>query len=178
MKKLIIILCAFCLSAVLGCATSKNDCPVYIANPNCKLVSFKGGSEPDGCNGIKWETKLSTLEGMKHTRTDPSHGGIEFYVRQDDAFKLEDGKHLMIQYGFLREKFYVGLISIRKPEELNVLKEAIFKKFGVGAKPFLNREEYLWVGKNVVMSLQYDEYLKLGTYYIRSESMVKKMAQN
>lgn len=178
MKKLLIILCAFSLAAVLGCATSKTDCPTYVTNPNCKLVSFKAGSEPDGCNGIKWETQLSTLAGMKHTRTDPSHGGIEFYVRQGDSFKLENGKQLMIQYGFLREKFYVGLITIREPEELNVLKEAVFKKFGVGAKPFLNREEYLWVGKNIVMSLSYDETLKLGAYYIRSESMVKKMAQN
>ena len=84
----------------------------------------------------------------------------------------------MIQYGFWREKFYVGLISIREPEELNVLKEAVFKKFGVGAKPFLNREEYLWVGKNIGHVFKYDESLKLGAYYIRSESMVKKMAQN
>jgi hypothetical protein len=118
------------------------------------------------------------LERMKHTRTDPAHGGIEFYVREGDAFKLENGKKLMIQYGFLREKFYVGLISIRGAEEWNALKEAVFNKFGGGAKPFINREEYLWVGKNVVMSLQYDENLKFGAYYIRSESMVKKMAQN
>jgi hypothetical protein len=162
----------------LGCATTKNDCPTYVINPSCKLVSFKGGSEPDGCNGIKWETQLSTLSGMKHTRTDPSHGGIEFYVRQGDSFKLENGKHLMIQYGFLKEKFYVGLITIREPEELTVLREAVFKKFGVGAKPFLNREEYLWVGKNVVMSIQYDPDLKLGSYYIRSESVAKQMARN
>jgi len=177
MKKLMTILCVFSLVAVFGCATSKNDCPVYVANPNCKLLSFMTGSEPDGCNGIKWETQLSTLQGMKHTRTDPSHGGIEFYVREGDAFKLENGKKLMIQYGFVREKFYVGLISIRQPEEFNVLKEAVFKKFGVGAKPFTNREEYLWVGKNVVMGLKYDDNLKFGDYYMRSESMVKKTAQ-
>ena len=70
------------------------------------------------------------------------------------------------------------MINTKEPEELNVLKDAVFKKFGVGAKPFMNQEEYLWVGKNVVMSLKYDENLKFGDYYIRSESMVKKMAQN
>jgi hypothetical protein len=172
-----VIVCALFLAAVLGCATSKTDCPAYVVNPNCKLVSFRAGVEPDGCNGIKWETKLSSLEGMKHTRTDPSHGGIEFYQKQGDTFKLENGKHLNIQYGFLREKFYVGLISMKEREEFNALKEAVFKKYGVGAKPFTNREEYLWVGKNVVMSLTYDENLKFGSYYIRSESMVKKTAQ-
>ena len=177
MRNLMMILCAFSLTAVLGCASTMNDSPVYIADPNCKLVSFKPGSEPDACNGVKWETQLSTLQGMKHVRTDPSHGGIEFYVRQGDAFKLENGKQLKIEYGFWKEKFYVGVITIREPDEWNVIKEAVFKKFGVGAKPFLNREEYLWVGKNIVMSLSYDENLKFGAYYMRSEAMEKKMAQ-
>jgi hypothetical protein len=178
MKKLMIILCAFFLAAVLGCATSKTDCPVYVTNPNCKLVSFKAGSEPEGYNGIKWETQLSTLERMKHSRTDPTHGGIKFYVREGDKFKLENGKHLMVEYGFWREKFYVAVVTIKTREELNALKEVVFRKFGEGAKPFVNREEYLWVGKNVVMGLQYDENLKFGNYYIRSDSMAKQMARN
>jgi hypothetical protein len=175
MKKLMIILCAFSLAAVFGCATSQ-DCPTYVANPNCKLVSFKAGSEPEGYSGIKWETQLSTLSGMKHSRTDPTHGGVEFYVREGDTFKLENGKLKPVQYGFWRQKFYVAVVTTKGPEEFNALKEAVFKKFGEGAKPFTNREEYLWVGKNAIMSLQYDDNSKFGTYYIRSESMAKKMA--
>ncbi len=177
MRKLMIILSAFSLAVVFGCATSKTDCPVYVANPNCKLVSFKPGAEPDGYNGIKWETKLSTLERMKHTRTDPTHGGIEFYVREGDTFKLENEKLKPVQYGFWREKFYVAVVSTKGPEEFNALKETVFKKFGEGSKPFANREEYLWVGKNVVMVLQYDENFKLGTYYIRYDSLAREMAK-
>jgi hypothetical protein len=177
MKKLIILLCAFSLAAGFGCATSKSDCPVYVANPNCKLVSFMTGSEPEGYNGIQWETKLSTLERMKHTRTDPTHGGIEFYVKEGDTFKLENGTQKPVQYGFWREKFYVAVVNTKGPEEWNALKDAVFKKFGVGAKPFVNREEYLWVGKNAVMALQYDENSKTGTFYIRSELVAKQMAK-
>ena len=177
MKKLIIILCAFSLAAVFGCATSP-DCPTYVANPNCKLVSFKAGTEPGGYNGIKWETKLSTLERMKHHRTDSSHGGIEFYIREGDTFKLENGKDKMVQFGFWREKFYVAVVSTKGPGEWNGLKETVFKKFGEGAKPFLNQEEYLWVGKNAAMTLRYDENSTLGTYYIRSESVAKQMERN
>jgi hypothetical protein len=176
MKNLMIILCAFSLVAVLGCATSK-DCPTYVANPTCKLVSFQPGSEPDGYNGIKWETQLSTLPGMKHSRTDPTHGGIEFYVREGDTFKLEDGKHKPVQYGFWREKFYVAVVSTKGPEEFNALKDAVFKKFGGGAKPFLNREEYLWEGKNVIMGVNYDDNSKFGLYYVRSKSLATKMTQ-
>jgi len=54
-------------------------------------------------------------------------------------------------------------------------KQSVFEKFGVGAKPFINKEEYLWVGKEVTMALRYDEDSKKGTYYVRSHSMEKKM---
>jgi hypothetical protein len=176
MKKLIVILCAFSIAAVLGCATT-NDCPTYVANPTCKLVSFQPGSEPEGYNGIKWEAQLSTLPGMKHSRTDPTHGGVEFYVREGDTFKLGSGKDKPVQYGFWREKFYVALVSTNGPEEFNALKEAVFKKFGGGAKPFINREEYLWEGKHVIMGLNYDDNAKFGVYYIRSKSLATKMAE-
>jgi hypothetical protein len=172
-----VILCAFSLAVVFGCATS-SDCPTYVSNPNCKLVSFKPGTEPDGYNGIKWETQISALERMKYVRTDPTHGGVLFYVREGDTFKFENGKHKVIQYGFWKEKFYVAVVSTKGSEEWSALKEAVFKKFGEGAKPFVNREEYLWVGKNVVMSLQYEDNSKLGTYYVRSDSMAKKMGKN
>jgi hypothetical protein len=55
------------------------------------------------------------------------------------------------------------------------LKESVFEKFGVGARPFTNQEEYLWIGKDATMALRYDELLRMGTYYIRSHSMEKQM---
>ncbi|MEW6376251.1 MAG: hypothetical protein AB1502_10750 [Thermodesulfobacteriota bacterium] len=173
MKRLIGILISFSLVVAIGCATHKNDFPVYLPNENCKLVSFKPGLEPEGFNGIKWETKLSTLEGMKHYRTDPSHGGIEFYLKERDAFKLGNGKLTTIQYGFWKEKFYVGMVTTQDLPNWNSLKEAVFDKFGEGGKPFRNKEEYLWVGKDAVMALRYNEISKEGFFYIRSDSMAK-----
>jgi hypothetical protein len=114
---------------------------------------------------------------MKHSRTDPTHGGIEFYVREGDTFKLEDGKHKPVQYGFWREKFYVAVVSTKGPEEFNAIKKAVFDKFGGGAKPFINREEYLWEGKNVIMGLSYEDNSKFGLYYVRSKSLATKMAR-
>jgi hypothetical protein len=177
MKKLIIILCAFSLAAVFGCATSP-DCPTYVANPGCKLVTFKAGTEPGGYNGIKWEAKLSALVGMKHYRTDPSCGGIDFYIREGDTFKLVNGKDKVVQYGFWKGKFYVAVVQTKGREEWNALKETIFKKYGEGAKPFLNQEEYLWDGKNSDMVLRYHENLALGTYYIRSLSVSKQIQRS
>jgi len=172
MKRLIGILIPFSLVIAMGCAHTHS---VYSPDENCKLVCFKPGLEPRGFNGIKWETELSTLKGMELYTEDPSHGGIHFYLKAGDGYRLKNGKLLPVQYGFWREKFYVGVIRMDRVSDFEALKESVFEKFGVGAKPFRNKEEYLWVGKDATMALRYDENLRAGTYYIRSHSMEKKM---
>jgi hypothetical protein len=175
------ILISFCFAMTLGCSsvlvgdtTSGDKVSVYIPNEGARLVSFYGG-DPEGFDGIKWETKLSTLERMKHYRTDPSHGGIEFYLKEGEGFRLGNGKLAPIQYGFLKEKFYVGMVTTEGTTDWNALKEVVFNKFGVGAKAFMNREEYLWIGRNAVMALRYDEISKNGLLYIRCDSMRNRM---
>ena len=68
-------------------------------------------------------------------------------------------------------------MTTKGPEEFNALKDAVFAKFGGGAKPFINREEYLWEGKHAIMSLTYDDNIKFGQYYLRSKSLATKMEQ-
>ncbi len=181
MKRSIGILISFSLLIVIGCAGSTATTS-YTPNENCKLVSFKPGLEPQGFNEIKWETELSSLKGMKSHRKDPSYGGIYFYVRGGDGYRLKNGKVIPIQYGFWRdaywkEKFYIGMVMTNQVSDFEALKASVFEKFGVGAKPFINKEEYLWIGKDATMALRYDENLKLGTYYIRSLSMEKQMTK-
>lgn len=173
MKRLIGIWIIFSVVMAMGCA---HQTPVaYSPNKNCKLVSFKPGLEPEGFNGIKWETKLSTLERMKLHRKDASYGGVEFYLREGDTFKLGNGKLTPIQYGFWREKFYIGIVTTRSLADWDALKEVIFNKYGVGAKPFINKEEYLWFGKKAVMVLRYTDFLKEGIFYVKSDSMEKQI---
>ena len=174
MKRLIGILISISLVTAMGCA-SYTPATVYVPNENCKLVSFKPGLEPKGFNGINWETEVSTLKEMKSYRKDPSHGGIYFYLKAGDGYRLRSGKLIPIQYGFWREKFYIGMVMTDQVSDFEALKESVFEKFGVGAKPFINKEEYLWIGKDATMALRYDENLRKGTYYIRSNSMEKQM---
>lgn len=174
MKRLIGILISFSLVAAMGCARY-TPASVYTPNENCKLVGFKPGLEPGGFNGIKWETEVSTLKDMKSYRKELSHGGIHFYLKVGDGYKLKNGKLIPIQYGFWREKFYVAIVMAEQASDWEALKESVFEKFGMGAKPFSNREEYLWIGKDATMALRYDENLRKGTYYIRSHSMEKQM---
>jgi hypothetical protein len=174
MKRLVGILICFSLVTAMGCA-SYAPCPVYTPNENCRLVSFKPGLEPRGFNGIKWETEVSTLTEMKSYRKDPSHGGIYFYLKAGDGYKLKSGKLIPIQYGFWEGKFYIAVVTTEQVSDWEALKQSVFETFGVGAKPFINKEEYLWTGKDVTMALLYDGDSKKGTYYIRSHSMEKRM---
>ena len=182
MKRLVSILISFSFVTAMGCADyryySSSDTgyiPTYSPNENARLVSFKPGLEPGGVNGIKWETELSTLSQMKSYGKESSHGGVNFYLRAGDAYKLKNGKLVPIYYGFWRDKFYVGVVKTEQVSDWEALKASVFEKYGVGAKPFSNQEEYLWVGKDVTMALRYDRYSKTGTYYIRSHTMEKQM---
>ena len=180
MKRLLGMLILVSFVMVTGCSQFRNFLgeefpPVYLPNENAKLVSFQPGQEPDGFNGIKWETDVSTLEGMIPYRQDLSHGGIDFYLKQKDTFKLGNGKLHTIQYGFWRGRFYTGMVTTEGLANFNALKEGVFSKFGAGAKPFRNKDEFLWVGKDAVMALRYDEFSKSGMFYIRSDLMAKKM---
>lgn len=168
------VLILFFLWSFVGCAV--HHLPLYLPNEDAKLISFKPDSEPGGFGDIRWETDFSTLSGMKHYRTDPSYGGIEFYFKEREKLKTEKGKYKTIQYGFWKGKFYVGMITTRGISNWNALKEDVFGKFGEGAKPFINKEEYLWVGEKVMMALQYDEISKAGVYYLRSDVLRKKMS--
>jgi len=174
MKRLVGIFIFFALVTAMGCA-GYTPTPVYTPNENCKLVGFKPGLEPRGVNEIRWEADVATLKEMKSYRKDSSHGGIHFYLRAGDGYKLRSGKLIPIQYGFWRGKFYIGMVMTEQVSDWDALKDAVFEKYGVGAKPFTNKEEYLWIGKDVTMALRYDENSKKGTYYIRSHSMEKQM---
>lgn len=170
-RKVNIFLTIFLIGSLFGCATQH----VSLPNENVKLVGFKPGSEPDGFDGIKWETELSTLDGMKHYRRDPSYGGIEFYIKERNTLKLGKGKFRTIQYGFWKGKFYVGMITTQGLSNWNALKEAVIDKYGEGSRPFSNKEEFLWFGKDASMALRYDKISKGGVYYIRSDSMMERM---
>jgi hypothetical protein len=158
-----------------GCATEKESYQPPYPNEGAKMVVFQSGSEPYGFGGITWGTDISVLQGMEHYRTDKSHGGIEFYVRKGEALRIGGETFEKVQYGFWGGQFYVGMIKTDGPARWDTLKKAIFKHYGEGAKPFKNREEFLWTGENVIMALRYDEDIRRGVFYIRSDSIRNQM---
>jgi hypothetical protein len=168
----LVLLLAF-ISA--GCVTQKKNYPPPYPDENAERVTFPPGSEPYGLGGIPWGADISTLQGMEHYRTDKSYGGIEFYIRKGETLRIAGESFQKVQYGFWGGKFYVGMIKTDGFANWKALKKAILKHYGEGAKPFRNREEYLWTGEDVIMALQYDDDNKMGLFYIRSESILNQM---
>ena len=174
-KENILIWLLFFVLSLTGCAADKTNYQLPYPNENAKLTGFQSGLEPYGFGGIEWETELSTLKGLKYYRTDISHRGIDFYFRKGELLKIGGELFDKVQYGFWSGKFYVGMIKTDGFVRWNVLKNAILTHYGEGTKPFRNREEYLWSGENVTMALRYDQESDMGLFYIRSESLRKKM---
>ena len=177
MKKSIGLLIGFAVLLVLGCEhiSPVPAPPGYIPDMTCKPVGFAQGSEPTGFNAVKWGTELSTLQNMDYVRTDPSHGGITFYTKKSDGFRLGDGRVFPVQYGFWKGMFYVGMVMTQGPSDWEALKMTVFDRYGRGAKPFINTDEYLWYDEDATMALRYDDMTKTGMYYIRSGAMEKQM---
>ena len=69
------------------------------------LNNFKPGSEPDGFGDIKWGTDLSTLKNMKFSRTDPSYGGIDVYLRLGQVSRIGGASLKNIEYLFWKRIF-------------------------------------------------------------------------
>lgn len=176
MKKSIGLLIGLAILLALGCEHTVPSASVYIPDKTCKPVGFARGAEPTGFNSVKWKTDLLTLQNMVYVRTDPSHGGITFYTKKGDGFPLRNGKVLPVQYGFWKGTFYVGMLMTHGSSDWEALKMTVFDKYGRGAKPFINMEEYLWYSEDATMALRYDAGTKTGMYYIRSGAMEKQMA--
>jgi hypothetical protein len=172
---LIILLLTVTLAGLqTGCA---GDHYLYIPNESARITGFKAGAEPAGFGGIRWGTELSALNGLEYLRTDPSYGGIDFYVRKGDTLTMGKVKLRTIQYGFLKGKFYAGITMTQGLSNCNSLRDNLFESYGPGAKPFKNLEEYLWIGKNAIMSLRYDDKTGTAHFYVRSDALKERVIQ-
>ncbi|MFA7328974.1 MAG: hypothetical protein WC081_05675 [Candidatus Ratteibacteria bacterium] len=123
---------------------------------------FKPGSEPDGFRGIKWETELSTLSGMKYLRTDPTSGGIRQYTKKNDDLMIGGAKIESIEYGFWQGKFCSVFIRTKGPTNFTNLREATFEKFGEGFQDNKYIKNYGWFPKITKMVLGYDDASERG----------------
>jgi len=101
---------------------------------------------------------------MKPYRKEPSYGGIEYYVKAKDVFKLGNGKLVTPQYGFLKENSTLGWL-LRKVSLTGMVLRMCLQSIWTGGETFTNAEEYLWVGKNATWRCDMTHSHKRGLLY-------------
>ena len=135
---------------------------------------FKPGSEPDGFRDIKWETDLSTLEDMEYFWTDPSYGGIKFYIREKDDLHIGETELTSIQYGFWKQKFSDVKVYTKGYVNWSGLKDAVFEKFGKGYQSNEFIERYFWFGDITDIILEYNEVSEIGSLWMSSRKIAEQ----
>ncbi|HOQ51931.1 MAG TPA: hypothetical protein PK233_08910 [Candidatus Atribacteria bacterium] len=149
------------------------SCVVLIGGPACaQIIGFKPGSEPDGFRGIKWGQDISTVKGLVYVATDPSYGGIDYYIREGDELKMGHAKLERIVYGFWENKFSDVKISTKGYTNWSRFKAIVFEKFGEGYQSNKYIEEYIWVGEKTWMILDYNEFSEEGLLWMTSTQML------
>jgi hypothetical protein len=139
------------------------------------LNNFKPGSEPDGFGDIKWGTELSALWNMKFLKADPSFGGIDIYLRSEEAPRIGTAKPKNIEYLFWKGKF-IGVRFIEDGvSEYKFLKEAVFEVYGKGNKPYIDQEYYVWDGESTLMALEFYPFGERVLFWMMCKSILNRM---
>ena len=70
-----------------------------------------------------------------------------------------------IAYGFHKDRFYFVYIRFNSIINFSSIKETLFEQYGAGVQDNKSKEEYVWLGGDVNISLRYDEISQKGKIY-------------
>ncbi len=134
---------------------------LFMALPLAALAAsdqFKPGSEPDGFNGIKWGTEVSTLTGMALIKDD---GPEKYYQKKDDNLTMGAAQLSDITYGFRAGKFESVIIHTKGQVNYGHLKDVCFEKFGKGWRTAADEKSdiqtFTWFGDTAWGKLKYEK---------------------
>lgn len=126
------------------------------------VYSFSYQNEPNGFLGIKWGSNIKNLRGMTLVE---DHKDAKYYIRKVDKLKIGDAGLKSIAYGFHKDRFYFVYIRFNSIINFSSIKETLFEQYGAGVQNNKSKEEYVWLGGDVDISLRYDEISQRGKIY-------------
>ena len=117
-------------------------------------------------SGVKWGSPLASLKGLQKTHTDAY---VQYFVRPEEVYALDDLVLGKVTYGFYLEKFYAAFIDIDTRAKFDRTMELLQLKYGKPrANLSLNQTVYIWDYQQVKIKLKQDnpnQAFKLGYYY-------------
>ncbi len=126
------------------------------------VYSFSYQNEPDGFRGIKWGSNIKNLRGLKLVE---NHKDEKYYIRKADKLKIGGAALKSIAYGFHKDRFYFVYIRFKSIINFSSIKETLFEQYGAGVQDNKSKEEYVWLGGDVDISLQYNDISQKGKIY-------------
>jgi hypothetical protein len=122
-------------------------------------VSFAFPNEPVDFRGVKWQTHVAEISGMKLLAQD---GDLQFYEKSDENLKIGDASLDRIVYGFYKEQFYNVFLYYSSLPTFSKIKEIFSQNYGEPYQPNQYVAKYFWYGKQVDILLTFDGLLKNG----------------
>ena len=110
-------------------------------------------NEPDGYGGIRWGATIPSLEDMRSVRDSGEDQHVKIYVKKDESLKMEEAILESVEYEFFRGKLGRVTLRVRDISNFVLLREAAFRKFGVGKELLPNLERYYWDGEKTRIEL-------------------------
>lgn len=127
-------------------------------------------NEPDGFRGMKWETDISTLSGMRCT-INPLDSNENVCRKKRDKLQISGVKLRFITYEFYKDKFSAVTIFTKGPVNFNAIKDIFFMKFGSGKQENEAIKNWYWTGDITNVILDYHEPAQIGTLYMSSQKI-------
>jgi hypothetical protein len=143
--------------------------------PN-SIKSFTFLNEPDGFRGIKWGTKIDTLNDM--TKRDKEQT-FAIYERNNDKLQIGNVDLKVLYYMFWQGKFNNMFAEIEGYSNWISLKQIYLSKYGKGKQKKRSIEKYRWgnfSGKTVIL-LEYNGVSNVGTLMIFGAKIMKEGIQ-
>ncbi len=115
------------------------------------IKSFAFQNEPDGFRGIKWGTKINTLNDMTKQGKEQT---FAIYERSNDKLQIGNIKLKVLYYMFWQGKFNNMFAEIEGYSNWTSLKKIYFLKYGKGKQKKRYIEKYRWgdfSGKTVIL---------------------------
>lgn len=117
-------------------------------------------------SGIRWGTPLAALEGLQENRKDDY---VQYCVRPEEQYSIDDLVLGSVIYGFYQEKFYAAFINLTSRSQFDQTMKLLQLKYGnPRANLRLTQTTYIWDYQQLKIKLKHDkknETFKLGFYH-------------
>jgi hypothetical protein len=131
-------------------------------------------NEPTAFRGVVWGANTDELAGMTRVHAE---GSLVYYIKANEEMTIGDAPIKSVVYVFYRNKFCGAVIDFKSSGNFQIIKQTLFNLHGKGNQPRKYKEYYGWSGKDITLTLEYDDITQKGQikyYYMPIYSKIQR----